>query len=80
MHRLDFPDALPMQDEDIASFRDSVGRFLDKYATPEVIDGFRKAGIVSRDFWEQAGRQGLLGLCTAEAYGGAGETSAMRSC
>jgi hypothetical protein len=43
MHRLDFPDALPMQDEDIASFRDSVGRFLDKYATPEVIDGFRKA-------------------------------------
>jgi hypothetical protein len=49
MHRLDFPDALPMQDEDIASFRDSVGRFLDKYATPEVIDGFRKAGIVSRD-------------------------------
>ncbi|WP_068086683.1 acyl-CoA dehydrogenase family protein [Novosphingobium rosa] len=72
MHRLDFPDCLPLQDEEIAHFRDSVGRFLDRHATPEVIDGFREAGIVSRGFWALAGRQGLLGLCTAQAHGGAG--------
>ena len=34
---------------------------------------WEKDGVVSRDVWLAAGRQGLLGIDIAEEYGGGGE-------
>ncbi|MBB4895348.1 alkylation response protein AidB-like acyl-CoA dehydrogenase [Streptomyces olivoverticillatus] len=53
------------------AFRESVRAFLAKEVTPHH-ERWEREGIVSRDAWRAAGRQGLLGLAVPEEYGGGG--------
>ncbi|MFD9213475.1 acyl-CoA dehydrogenase family protein [Streptomyces sp. NPDC087659] len=55
------------------AFRKTVRTFLDKEVLPHY-EQWEKDGIVSRDAWLAAGRQGLLGLAVPEEYGGGGNT------
>ncbi|MER7621892.1 acyl-CoA dehydrogenase family protein [Streptomyces sp. NPDC126503] len=57
--------------EDHEAFRATVRTFLEKEVLPHY-DRWEKDGIVSRDVWRAAGRQGLLGLAVDEEYGGGG--------
>ncbi|MDH2392844.1 acyl-CoA dehydrogenase family protein [Streptomyces sp. HNM0663] len=54
------------------AFRDTVRAFLTKEVLPHYAQ-WEKDGIVSREAWRAAGRQGLLGLAVPEEYGGGGE-------
>jgi alkylation response protein AidB-like acyl-CoA dehydrogenase len=56
---------------DHETFRDSVRRFLLAEVAPHA-DRWRHEGIVDRDIWLAAGRQGLLLTWADEKYGGAG--------
>ncbi|MEU4209543.1 acyl-CoA dehydrogenase family protein [Streptomyces sp. NPDC026206] len=56
---------------DHEAFRATVRTFLDKEVTPHH-ERWEKDGIVSREAWLAAGRQGLLGLAVPEEYGGGG--------
>ncbi|HJR40201.1 MAG TPA: acyl-CoA dehydrogenase family protein [Nocardioidaceae bacterium] len=58
-------------DEEHEAFRRTVRSFLDKEVVPHH-DQWEKDGIVSRDVWLAAGRQGLLGFDVPEEYGGGG--------
>ncbi|MFI9719660.1 acyl-CoA dehydrogenase family protein [Streptomyces sp. NPDC052396] len=53
------------------AFRETVRTFLAKEVTPHY-EQWERDGIVSRDAWRAAGRQGLLGLAVPEEYGGGG--------
>ncbi|MGK5530815.1 acyl-CoA dehydrogenase family protein [Streptomyces sp. URMC 129] len=53
------------------AFRETVRTFLAKEVTPHH-EQWERDGIVSRDAWRAAGRQGLLGLAVPEEYGGGG--------
>ncbi|MFF3482985.1 acyl-CoA dehydrogenase family protein [Streptomyces sp. NPDC002701] len=55
------------------AFRESVRTFLAKEVLPHH-EQWEKDGIVSREVWLAAGRQGLLGLAVPEEYGGGGNT------
>ena len=57
--------------EDHEAFRQTVRTFLAKEVEPHY-EQWEKDGIVSRDAWLAAGRQGLLGLAVPEEYGGGG--------
>ncbi|OEV29337.1 acyl-CoA dehydrogenase [Streptomyces nanshensis] len=57
--------------EDHEAFRQTVRTFLAKEVEPHY-EQWEKDGIVSRDAWLSAGRQGLLGLAVPEEYGGGG--------
>ncbi|MER5353784.1 acyl-CoA dehydrogenase family protein [Kitasatospora sp. NPDC002551] len=52
-------------------FRATVRAYLAKEVLPHC-DRWEKAGIVDREAWLAAGRQGLLGLAVPEEYGGGG--------
>ena len=54
-----------------AAFRGSVRTFMDRQVAPRHAD-WEKAGIVDRDVWVEAGKQGLLGFDVPEEYGGGG--------
>jgi acyl-CoA dehydrogenase len=69
---LNVPTPAFLADDEFTTFRESVGRFLDDRAPPDVIAGFRTEGIVPRSFWVAASQAGLLGLSTSARYGGAG--------
>ncbi|MEU3350715.1 acyl-CoA dehydrogenase family protein [Streptomyces sp. NPDC037389] len=56
---------------DHEAFRETVRTFLAKEVAPHQ-ERWEKDGIVSRDAWRAAGRQGLLGLAVPEEYGGGG--------
>jgi acyl-CoA dehydrogenase len=56
---------------DHEAFRETVRTFLAKEATPHY-EKWEADGVVSRDAWLAAGRQGLLGLAVPEEYGGGG--------
>lgn len=56
---------------DHEAFRETVRTFLAKEVTPHYAQ-WEQDGIVSRDAWRAAGRQGLLGLSVPEEYGGGG--------
>ncbi|GGO43642.1 acyl-CoA dehydrogenase [Streptomyces daqingensis] len=58
-------------DEDHEAFRETVRTFLTKEVEP-YYEQWEKDGIVSREAWLAAGRQGLLGLAVPEEYGGGG--------
>ena len=58
-------------DEEHEAFRRTVRSFLDKEVVP-FHDQWEKDGIVSREVWLAAGRQGLLGFDVDEAHGGGG--------
>jgi acyl-CoA dehydrogenase len=51
-------------------FRESVRRFLLKEAVPRT-EEWETSGLVDREFWKQAGRQGLLAFAAEEEFGGA---------
>ncbi|MEW2554128.1 acyl-CoA dehydrogenase family protein [Streptomyces zhihengii] len=53
------------------AFRATVRTFLTKEVLPHY-EQWEKDGIVSREAWLAAGRQGLLGLAVPEEYGGGG--------
>ncbi|MGP0057978.1 MAG: acyl-CoA dehydrogenase family protein [Beijerinckiaceae bacterium] len=72
MQVLNLPTPAFMADEEIAIFRNSVGRFLDEHAGPKKMDAWRKEGIIERELWTKAGEAGLLGLSTSADYGGIG--------
>ncbi|WP_327359016.1 acyl-CoA dehydrogenase family protein [Streptomyces sp. NBC_01304] len=55
------------------AFREAVRTFLTKEVTPHY-EQWEKDGIVSREAWLAAGKQGLLGLAVPEEYGGGGNT------
>jgi len=57
--------------EDHEAFRQTVRTFLAKEVEPHYAQ-WEKDGIVSREAWLAAGRQGLLGLAVPEEYGGGG--------
>ncbi|RIA37975.1 acyl-CoA dehydrogenase [Hephaestia caeni] len=61
-----------MDDEDVAIYREFVGRFLDDHAPPETLERWRAAGMVDRGFWLKAGEAGLLCPSAPEELGGAG--------
>ena len=56
-------------DEDHESFRESVKEFLDRSVRPHLED-YQEAHALPREFWTEAGKQGLLGLEVPEEYGG----------
>ncbi|KPC95154.1 acyl-CoA dehydrogenase family protein [Streptomyces albus] len=58
--------------EDHEAFRRTVRTFLAKEVAPYYAQ-WERDGIVSREAWLAAGRQGLLGLAVPEEYGGGGE-------
>ena len=58
-------------DEEHASFRSTVRSFLEREVLPHH-EQWEKDGLVSREVWLAAGRQGLLGFDVAEEYGGGG--------
>ncbi|MCU1600973.1 MAG: putative acyl-CoA dehydrogenase [Frankiales bacterium] len=53
------------------AFRDSVRAFCEKQIAPHHPD-WEKAGIVPRELWIEAGKQGFLGTDVPEQYGGGG--------
>ncbi|OJF11123.1 acyl-CoA dehydrogenase family protein [Couchioplanes caeruleus] len=53
------------------AFRETVRTFLAKEVLPHYAR-WEEDGIVSREVWRAAGRQGLLGLAVEEQYGGGG--------
>ncbi|MYS07217.1 acyl-CoA dehydrogenase [Streptomyces sp. SID6041] len=57
---------------DHEAFRATVRTFLEKEVLPHY-EQWEKDGIVSREAWLAAGRQGLLGLAVDEEYGGGGD-------
>ncbi|MEU1367075.1 acyl-CoA dehydrogenase family protein [Streptomyces sp. NPDC005803] len=59
--------------EEHDAFRETVRTFLSKEVLPHY-EQWEKDGIVSREAWRAAGRQGLLGLAVPEEYGGGGTT------
>ncbi|MGD9483222.1 acyl-CoA dehydrogenase family protein [Streptomyces sp. TRM70308] len=59
--------------EDHEAFRETVRTYLAKEVTPHY-QQWERDGIVSRDAWRAAGRQGLLGLAVPREYGGGGES------
>ena len=69
---IDVPDPEFMQDEEIAVFRDAVGKFFEQHAPPKRVEKWREDGQVERAFWEEAGAAGLLGMTVPEEYGGHG--------
>ncbi len=58
-------------DEDHVAFRESVRRFLELEIAPYHAR-WEEAGIVDREAWAAAGRQGLLCMTIPEQYGGLG--------
>ncbi|XP_023382833.1 long-chain specific acyl-CoA dehydrogenase, mitochondrial isoform X6 [Pteropus vampyrus] len=52
-------------------FRESVRKFFQEEVIPHHTE-WEKAGEVSRELWEKAGKQGLLGVNIAERHGGIG--------
>lgn len=57
--------------EEHEAFRGMVRSFIEKEITPHH-EQWEKDGIVSREVWLAAGRQGLLGIDIPEEYGGGG--------
>ncbi len=57
--------------DDHEMFRDQVRRFVDREIVPFHAD-WEGAGVVPREVWLKAGREGLLCVMAPEQYGGAG--------
>jgi alkylation response protein AidB-like acyl-CoA dehydrogenase len=53
------------------AFRDTVRTFLERHVVPRHAE-WEKAGIVDREVWVEAGKQGLLGMDVPEEFGGGG--------
>jgi alkylation response protein AidB-like acyl-CoA dehydrogenase len=60
-----------LYESDHQAFRGSARAFMERHVVPRHAD-WEKAGIVDRDVWVEAGKQGLLGTDVPEEYGGGG--------
>ncbi len=60
-------------EEEHEAFRETVRSFIEREIAPHH-DQWEKDGIVSREVWQAAGKQGLLGMDMEEQYGGGGVT------
>ncbi|WP_394729953.1 acyl-CoA dehydrogenase family protein [Altererythrobacter sp. GH1-8] len=69
---IDVPQPAFMEDEEIAIFADAVGKFYQQHAPQKRIEKWREDGQVEREFWNEAGAAGLLGVSVPEEYGGHG--------
>ena len=58
-------------DAEHEAFRQTVRSFVEREIAPHH-DQWEKDGVVSREVWRAAGRQGLLGMDVPEEYGGGG--------
>jgi acyl-CoA dehydrogenase len=58
-------------DEELSMLRDASTRFFTERWQPRAA-GWRKAGMMERDSWREAGAQGLLCAGMPQAYGGGG--------
>jgi len=58
-------------DAEHEAFRDMVRAFLERHVVGRH-EQWEKAGIVDRDVWVEAGKQGLLGIDVPEEFGGGG--------
>ena len=61
-----------MEDEEISIFADAVGKFFEKNAPEKRVQKWREDGQVEREFWDEAGAAGLLGVSVPTEYGGHG--------
>jgi alkylation response protein AidB-like acyl-CoA dehydrogenase len=64
-----------LYDDDHEAFRGSVKEFLDRQVVPH-LEEYQEAHALPREFWTEAGKQGLLGLEVPEEYGGQRESGA----
>lgn len=69
---IDVPQPEFMQDEEIAIFADAVGKFYQQHAPEKRVQKWRDEGQVEREFWNEAGAAGLLGVSVPTEYGGHG--------
>ena len=69
---IDVPQPEFMEDEEISIFADAVGKFFQQHAPQKRVQSWRDNGQVEREFWNEAGQAGLLGVSVPEAYGGHG--------
>lgn len=69
---IDIPEPAFMEDEEIAVFRDAVGKFFEQHAPAKRVESWRENGQVDREFWTEAGTAGILGMTVPEEYGGHG--------
>ena len=69
---IDVPQPAFMEDEEIAIFKDAVGKFFDQHAPQKRVETWRENGEVEREFWTEAGAAGILGMTVPEEYGGHG--------
>lgn len=69
---IDVPDPEFMADEEIAIFRDAVGKFFEQHAPEKRVESWRANGQVDKEFWTEAGAAGILGMTVPEEYGGHG--------
>ncbi len=69
---IDVPQPEFMEDEEIAIYKDAVGKFFDQHADPKRVESWRENGQVDREFWTEAGAAGLLGMTVPVEYGGHG--------
>ncbi len=60
-----------IHDDDHDAFRATCAAFLDKTVAPH-LDGYIEDKALPREFWLEAGKQGLLGLEIPEELGGSG--------
>ncbi|MBY0411062.1 MAG: acyl-CoA dehydrogenase family protein, partial [Burkholderiaceae bacterium] len=58
--------------EDHEQFREQVRRFFDKEVVPFHAE-WERQGIVPKEVWRKAGREGLLNTMLPEPYGGGGD-------
>ncbi|MXP14747.1 acyl-CoA dehydrogenase [Altererythrobacter confluentis] len=69
---IDVPQPEYMEDEEISMFHDAVGKFFDQHAPEKRVRKWREDGQVEREFWNEAGAAGILGVSVPEEYGGHG--------
>ncbi|EAQ28992.1 acyl-CoA dehydrogenase, long-chain specific [Erythrobacter sp. NAP1] len=69
---IDVPQPEFMEDEEISIFADAVGKFYQQHAPEKRVQKWRDEGQVEREFWNEAGQAGLLGVSVPEEYGGHG--------
>lgn len=69
---IDVPQPAFMEDEEIAIFADAVGKFYQQHAPEKRVQSWRDNGQVEREFWNEAGQAGLLGVSVPTEYGGHG--------
>ena len=69
---IDVPDPEFMADEEIAIFRDAVGKFYEQHAPQKRVEKWREDGQVEAEFWREAGAAGILGMTVPVEYGGHG--------